>query len=170
MTFRLTRLPLALAAAGALVLGTLAPAPARADADLQRFLAGAAGLVILYGILDANRRANAASPPARHWQPDPRHGRGQPAPHRRPLALPAQCAIEVAARGRGQPRNVLYTERCLQRQGVNTARLPQQCRVTLRTDRGTRAVYDGACLQQRHDSHRSYGGRPGDWNQRHRQR
>lgn len=170
MPTQLARLPLALAAAGALVLGTLAPAPARADADLKRFLAGAAGLAILYGVLDSKRRSQDAAPPARHWQPEARHGRGHPPPHRRPLALPARCAVEVAGRGRGQARNVLYGERCLQRAGIDVSRLARQCRVTLRTDRGTRAVYDGACLQQRQAGHRAHRGRPGDWSQRGRHR
>jgi hypothetical protein len=167
MTLRPTRLPLALVAAAALALGSLAPAPARADADLQRFLAAAAGLVILYGVLDAGRRTQAAPPPVVHTPPHhghrppqhvhrPPHGhppyRGRPHPAPAPIALPSRCAVEV--RGRGQPVRNLYGERCLQQAGIDLRRLPRQCLVTLRSDRGTRLAYDGACL-------RSASARPG---------
>lgn len=174
MTLRPTRLPLALVAAAALALGGLAPAPARADADLQRFLAAAAGLVILYGVLDAGRKAQAAPPqvhkppqhvhrppqhvhrppqhvhrPPQHVHRPPQHVHRPPQhvhrPHPAPVALPARCAVEV--RGRGQPVRNLYGERCLQQAGIDLRRLPRQCLVTLRSNQGTRLAYDGACLR-----------------------
>lgn len=139
MTRRFARRSTALVAAAALAVAGLAPAPARADDDLKRFLAGAAGLVILYSVLQAGRGAGAA--PDRHVRPHPYP------PRQRPIALPARCAVEVVSRGRGRHPDTLYGARCLERSGFDTRTLPRQCRVTLRSDGGSRAAFDGQCLR-----------------------
>lgn len=126
---------LAVAAAIALAGVTAGAAPARADDDLARFLAGAAGLVALYAILDNNRRT-AAAPPQR--------GSGWQQQHRRPVVLPARCAVEVRTRGQG--RQTFYGERCLREAGISTRSLPNRCEVTLRARQGQRTAYSEACL------------------------
>ncbi len=127
---------LSAAAAVGLAGITAGASPARADEDLTRFLAGAAGLVAIYAILDSNRRAQPAPP---------QRGRGwQQQQHRPSAVLPARCAVEVRTRGQG--RQVFYGERCLRQAGINTRRLPNRCEVTLRARQGQRSAFSEACL------------------------
>jgi hypothetical protein len=139
---------LAAAAAVALAVITASATPARADDDLRRFLAGAAGLVVLYAILDNNRRAQAAPPHRGGWNP-PRHGRA--------AVLPARCAVDVRVRGGGS--QTFYGERCLRQAGLNTRQLPARCEVTLRNRQGQRTAFSEACLVRA--GYRVQGGRGG---------
>lgn len=120
------------AAALALAGVTASAAPARADDQLIRFLAGATALVILFTALDSSSKSK--SKPCRNcYTPQP---------------LPGVCAVEISAQGHG--RQVYYGKDCLAQRGVNTARLPRQCEATVRSHRQTRQVYSASCL-------RSYG-------------
>ncbi len=123
----------------AVAVAGLAPAPARASDDLGRILAGAAGIAILYGILQSERRSRAHAAPA----PAHKH-RGHAVPHRRPAVLPARCAVEL--RGRGQRSDMLYRARCMAQAGVDLRRLPQRCAVAVRGQHRERTAYSGACL------------------------
>lgn len=60
--------------------------------------------------------------------------------------LPDRCLRLIETRG-GTRR--AFGQRCLQRNGVNLARLPNDCAFRLRTDRGTRTFFGGRCLRQR---------------------
>lgn len=116
--------------------------PARADDELARLLAGAAGIVILYALLDQGRRdRSVASPP----------GPGCKGSHCRPPnvhpvhpALPAHCALQITDRQHG--RNVYYGRRCLRQAGVPIWTLPQRCEAQLRARNVTRVLYRADCL------------------------
>lgn len=136
---RLLPVVLALGVAGA----GLAPTPARADPDLARFLAGAAGVAILYGLLQQSRREQAQAAPAQPSWGRPPQGQ-RPALHR-PVALPARCAVDVGGRGRAHR---LYGAQCLARAGIALNRLPQRCAVDIRGRQGSRTAYSGACLDR----------------------
>lgn len=127
----------AMAAAG--IGGTATPA--RADDELARLLAGAAGIVILYALLDQGRRDRpVASPPAPGCRGNcpPRYGK----PHHPPL--PARCAIQITDRQHG--RNVYYGRQCLRQSGFAVRHLPQRCEAQLRARNVTRVLYRADCL------------------------
>lgn len=121
---------------------TAIPAPARADDELARLLAGAAGIVILYSLLD---RAQRDRPVTSHPVP---HCTGYcPPPHivRPPVPrLPAHCAIQITDRQHG--RNVYYGRRCLRQAGVDIRHLPPRCEAELRTRNVRRTLYRADCL------------------------
>lgn len=116
----------ALAFAG---LGATA-APARADDQLIRFLAGATALAILFTAIESGSKSKSCK---NCYTPQP---------------LPGVCAVEISAQGYG--RQVYYGKSCLQKRGISTSRLPHQCEATVRSQRQTRQVYSASCL-------RSYG-------------
>ena len=109
--------------AGALVLAGLGltATPARADTtdDLLRLFLGIAAVAVVVNAFDDRRT--------------PRHV-GQ-------WTLPDDCRETVRVRG----RNVeTYNARCLDR--ASYQRLPQQCQLAMRTDRGQRPSYLAQCL------------------------
>ncbi len=158
----MSRFTATLAAAAIALTGLTATPAAAQDRDLARFLAGAA-LVAIIATAASRNRAEAERPrhdrrydnryddrydSRRENRYDNRKDRryGQP-PYGnawgRRAVLPASCAIEVRNRGRNE---MLYNPRCLERAGIH--RLPRQCERELRTNRGSRTVLSGPCLQQ----------------------
>lgn len=130
-----------LAAAAALALGALAPAPAAAghrNDDLLHFFAGAATAVIVLRALDH---------PTSDWRPAPRYYVPGPFPYPgRPahLFLPQACAHAYAPHA-GQ--DVIFLASCLRNAGYHWG-LPAQCGVAVVTNRGTRRGYSGNCLHR----------------------
>jgi len=151
-------------AAGAIALGaiTATSIPARANTDdIARLLAGIATLALL----DQSRRnMQPAAGPVHHLQAKPQpqqpgwgHVPHRPAPPhvpqhaRTPTAgLPGVCAIRIEG-----TRDAFYPARCLRDQGIR-AELPNRCARQMRSPRGVRTVYSGACLRE------------AGWDQRHR--
>lgn len=150
----MSRFTATLAAVAIALTGLTATPAAAQDRDLARFLAGAA-LVAIIATAASRNRAEAEAPrhdrrydnrydhrydnrnDRRYGQPPRGHAWGRNA------VLPASCSIEVRNRGRNE---LLYNPRCLERAGIH--RLPRQCERELRTNRGSRTVLSGACLQQ----------------------
>jgi len=60
-------------------------------------------------------------------------------------ALPGECLRIIQTR-RGQER--IFSRHCLQREYRHVNRLPEQCHVRFRTDRGPREGYAARCLRQ----------------------
>jgi hypothetical protein len=146
----MSRLTATLAAAAIALTGLTATPAVAQDRDLARFLAGAA-LVAIIATAASRNRAEAEAPrydrrygDNRRFGNDRRYGQHQRG-HAwgRPAVLPAACSIQVRNRGRNE---LLYNPRCLERAGIH--RLPRQCERELRTNRGSRTVLSGACLQQ----------------------
>lgn len=137
----------------AVAVAALVPQPVRAGDDLARILAGAAGIAILYGILQSDRRDRAhAAPPVQPLHP-PHH---QLPPQHRPAVLPARCAVTSGGQGWEQGRgqgwgrdrggDTLYLAPCLAREGVDLRQLPQRCAVELRGPGRARSAYSANCL------------------------
>lgn len=135
----MSRFTATLAAAAIALTGLTAQPAAAQDRDLARFLAGAA-LVAIIATAASRNRTEAEAP--RYDRLYGQHQRGN-AWGRRAAVLPASCSIQVRNRGRNE---LLYNPRCLERAGIH--RLPRQCERELRTNRGSRTVLSGACLQQ----------------------
>mgnify|MGYP005844907845 CR=1 FL=1 len=143
------RFTAAVAAAAIALAGlTATAAPARAqNNDAAKILFGITALAIIgAAIANANQPPPAAQPV--HPVRPPQHGHVQRPPHpvqphrpHRPaptVYLPARCEIRT---GQGS----FYGARCLERSGYQGP-LPQACARDIRTDRGWRIAYDGACL------------------------
>jgi hypothetical protein len=142
------RFTAAVAAAAIALAGMTATAvPARAqNNDAAKILFGLTALAIIgAAIANANQPPPAAHPV--HPVRPPQHGHVQRPPHpvhpHRPapaVHLPAHCEIRT---GQGS----FYGARCLLRAGYEGP-LPQACARDIRTERGWRVVYDGACLTE----------------------
>lgn len=134
----------------------LAAQPARAD-ETTRVLAGIAALALIgAAIRDAQRKDRVVtrqqtiySGPT-YQPPAPRnhvHAKRRPAygQHVR-RDLPNSCILPMPANRNGQ---VVVGEICLQRNAVNTAELPSNCRVSFWNGRKWRSGYDSTCLYNR---------------------
>ena len=154
----------------------LAAAPARADDNIARALAGVALLGLLGAAIHESRRddAPAATPPAPNYpqpgyRPPPTYyqpgyqrphdhhyrpvTRPVPRPTPRPLPprvtrydLPTQCVGYFPNYSRNQ---TLIGEPCLQRSYRYEAELPRGCRVTFWNGKKHHSGYKPACLQSR---------------------
>lgn len=130
-------------AAGLALGGTAKQAEALTAEEAAAILAGLA----IVGVIASsnnnknnnNNRSSASKRSAPHYDRKDSERRE----HRN--VLPAQCVRRFDT-DRGI-RN-LAIERCLQRNGVRTARLPDRCEVRVRTDRGTRDAYRQRCLER----------------------
>ncbi|MFV0514428.1 MAG: hypothetical protein ACK5MY_12495 [Jhaorihella sp.] len=148
----------------------LTAAPARAG-DTGRVLAGLAALAVL-GIAvkehrDRKRERQQVSrdlrPDIPVWKEEPRHhgSRNRPGgdfplhPQLKPrplpqdlqrYVLPRQCLRELNSLG---DRKLVVGERCMQRNFGHMRRLPQNCRLEARTERGPRRGYSLECLENR---------------------
>ena len=161
---------IALIAAAAMAVTGLTAAPARAD-DTARVLAGLAALAVL-GIAvkkhqdrkhERQRVSRDRRPDIPVWRVEPRrHGTHQrpngdfplhPQVKPRPLpddlqryVLPRQCLRQLKSHG---DRKLVVGERCMQRNFDHVRRLPRNCRVEARTERGPRRGYSLECLENR---------------------
>lgn len=125
-------------AAGLALGGTAKQAEALTAEEAAAILAGLA-IVGVIASSNNNNRASASTRSTRHYDRNDAVRSG----HRN--VLPAQCVRRFDT-DRGI-RN-LAIERCLQRNGVRTARLPDRCEVRVRTDRGVRDAYRQRCLER----------------------
>ncbi|HBS49482.1 MAG TPA: hypothetical protein DEA05_05040 [Rhodobacteraceae bacterium] len=138
---------IALIVATAVAVTGLSAAPARADEDTARIIAGIAALALLGAAIREHNRDD--DPPVVHRPTRP--GTTGTMPHRPNLwadscALPAQCLREHRV-GCGERITVLGA-RCLNRHYRHAGQLPQQCRERVWTRNGLRQGYDPRCLRQ----------------------
>ena len=66
--------------------------------------------------------------------------------HRGPRPLPAACLMRGYDRNKG--RTHVLGARCVERNYSQARRLPNHCRVQMRTEKGVRVVYDTGCLRR----------------------
>lgn len=129
-----------------LALSSLAPAPAQAadSGELARFLFGVATLAIIANELNDDDRAHR-NDRVIHGQINRPHANViTPAQPKRSRAVPLSCQRTVAT-GDGTRR--LFGVPCLQREGVNVARLPQDCRRTLQLPNRRVEAFGSRCLR-----------------------
>lgn len=129
------------------------PAQALDEKDLLGLLAGAAAIAIIKKELDDRKEKERAAQVRR--QQTPRYSDTWSYRNR---VLPARCSFRLEDR-RGRIRNVVGP-RCLERQGVRLARLPDNCLREVRTTRGWRNAYGLRCLKKNGwslDGHRDAG-------------
>lgn len=126
-------------------------APARADEDVAKVLAGIAALAIIGKVIHDRRDDRRAAPVTRqHVTRQPVYT-PPPAIQPRPLPprvarydLPGQCLREF----RGYSGRKLLGERCLQNSYRHTASLPRDCRVTFWNGRKNKTAYKSRCLMR----------------------
>lgn len=150
-------------AAGAAFGGAAKEAKALTAEETAALLAG---LVVVGVIASKNNNRAEASPKKAPLTIIGRSNREYHGRDNRRNVLPARCVRRFET-NRGV-RN-LAGERCLERNGVRTARLPDRCEVRVRTGRGLRDAYFRRCLERegfrfrddrgRHDGRRVLGGR-----------
>lgn len=154
---RLTPFTLAIAAAFGIAL---TPAPAAADNDFAKIIAGLAVAGIVAKAIDDRkdkRRANTATVQQFRTFDNQRGRIGVEGTLRKPnnqhranrgykrIALPDQC-LRILNTARGDRR--VYGNRCLQRNYSFANKLPSDCAIQVRTDRGVRTVYGRRCLSR----------------------
>lgn len=145
---------IALILASSLTLAGFSAQPARAgNDDLEKFLIGAAALVILGTALESSRKEVSHQ---RHYKPrvvQPPRNVYAPRAYHRPLAsppkakrralLPDYCLRTV--RSHKGPRTI-YGKRCLQNNYRAFNALPDQCRALVRGPHGSRQGFRPGCL------------------------
>lgn len=137
----LRRRATAVAAAIAVIVTSVAvsAAPARASDDaLIRFLLGATAVAIIIGAASSSSRSGSSAQ-ARH--------RGD--------TLPRHCRETLSVRGQ---HIHVYAARCLHKAGLGNP--PQQCRESVRTNRGVRDYYRARCLESRYHPGRGQNVQP----------
>ncbi len=126
---------------------SLSAAPAKAgNEDIAKLLFGAATLVIIgKAISDNNNSGHTTtrrdSVPTYHVTPKPTT---KPKPHRNRKALPASC-LRQHYTNNGRVR--MMSNHCLSQKGTHVSRLPESCKIRVRTDRGTQRGYQMRCLR-----------------------
>lgn len=145
-------------AAALAVTAISAPAQARSNDDIVKFLAGATALVIIgKAIHDSKERKERQE--SRH-QPRPRpddrydhrHGRRDHDRwdrwdrwdrHDRRISMPAECRVNVRT-----PRGTIagYGYRCVQQNPRLARAIPGECVTATRANRGPRFIYSSQCL------------------------
>lgn len=129
----------------------LSAAPARADDDVAKIIAGLAVLGILGATINKNRhRDNVSRSTTNPVTVRPQRPRAHPKP--RPLPprvtrydLPGKCLRNVPAFRGG--RN-LMGQKCLQNNYRHANSLPQQCRVTFWNGRRHKNAFKPRCLRR----------------------
>ena len=144
----------------------IAPAPVAADSsDVAKVLTGLAILGIAAKVIDDRRdRRRTTVTSSRILNPrfDSIEGnsrvidgeiRRYGEPNRRAstrgykkLALPDRC-LRFVENSRGRDR-LVYGDRCLDRHYKFAAKLPERCKLLVRTDRRVREVYGARCLRR----------------------
>lgn len=121
---------------------SLSAAPAKAgNEDLAKFLFGATALVIIgKAISDNNNGAQAAT---RHDVPT-YHAKPKPKPRKNHKALPASC-LRQHYTNNGRVR--MMSNHCLNQNYRHVNRLPESCKIRVRTERGTQRGYQMRCLR-----------------------
>jgi len=141
----------AIALTTSLALGGLAPGQLRAadSQDIARAALGAFAILAIGSAISGSSRASSANSPTKFTHPPPiirEPQRTIPAAKRRAavqMTLPRNCVITRAGRQLGYiPAN------CLSRAMPHKAKLPQTCRVRLKTQSGVQPAYATACLKR----------------------
>ncbi|MGR3455467.1 hypothetical protein [Pseudooceanicola sp.] len=150
-------------AAALAVTAISAPAQARNNDDLVKFLAGATALVIIgKAIHDSKERKERNET---HYRPQPRHDdRHSPRQghgdrwdrhdrdrhdrdrwdrHDRRISMPAECRVNVRT-----PRGTIagYGYRCVQQNPRLARAIPGECVTATRAHQGPRFIYSSHCL------------------------
>lgn len=132
----------------AVALSPISAAPAKA-LDRDETIGLIVGLAALAAIAkeiddrnDRKKKRKEQQRVTRHAPIEPRYDRYR---HQRSLVLPGNC-VRTFDTVRGT-RTVLGN-RCLQRSGVNVARLPDRCERTVQTRNGPRAAFGARCLRR----------------------
>ncbi|MGJ8626952.1 MAG: hypothetical protein ACSHXB_08335 [Sulfitobacter sp.] len=141
-------------AAASIAITALGAAPARADdKDVARALAAILGIAVVGKIIhdkkkDRERAATRNHPAPVYQAPRvrPRHVEPRPLPRhvRNKKLLPSQCFRSYDTR-RGTVR--MFGNRCLQNNFRHANRLPQHCKMRVRTHNGKRTGYQARCLR-----------------------
>lgn len=132
----------------ALGTGMMAPAPARANEDVAKILAGIVALYITSEALKDRNKAHATPVPPRKKYVDPRrptHREPHPHGHRhaKPKIAPEQCLRnQWTHRGHRQ----VYGARCMARRA--NAEPPRSCMRHAHTNDGPRRFYTKRCLRR----------------------
>lgn len=137
----MTRKLVAAAASVALVATSFAAAPAQANSDLVKFLAGATALVIIGSALnDASARNRVVVKPRQgHIHPHPR-----PRPQVITKALPKSCIYNYKTWG---ATTRMFSTGCLTKRYGHVASLPGACSKRVKTANGLSFGYGPACLR-----------------------
>jgi hypothetical protein len=125
--------------AGAIALSPIGAAPARADGDLGKVVAGIALLAIIGTALQD--RADAAPAPVHHPHPAPGYGPG----YGYTPPLPAQCKETIREHGRDV---TIYGKACLKQHMRRAEWLPGQCERKVEIFGNPRSVYGAQCLRR----------------------
>lgn len=134
----------------AIAFTAVSAAPAQADdRRTARTVATILGLAVAGVIIhDATKDRGdryVAPQPKRHVQPQ-RRIEPRPLPQRvNRKILPQQCLRSYPTRN---GKTQMFGSRCLEQNYRAANRLPQNCAVQIRTDRGPRAGYDARCLSR----------------------
>ncbi|MEX0302784.1 MAG: hypothetical protein AB3N24_10205 [Leisingera sp.] len=150
---------IALIVAASIAITGFSAAPARADEDVAKFIAGMALLGILgAAINDARKRddhhvTRTYNPPHNHGHGPKHHTHNRHGGHVKPLPpqvrrydLPAHCLKYFPRYSRN---HALVGQQCLERNYSKTHLLPQSCRVTFWNGKRHKAGYKPSCLRQR---------------------
>ncbi|MFW8635878.1 hypothetical protein [Cribrihabitans pelagius] len=143
---------IALILAASIAITGFSSAPARADEDVAKVLAGLALLGIIGAVINDRKDDNhgvsrAYAAPPQH--PHGGHGyRPKPLPdHFRKYDLPARCLRHFPAYS---SRHALVGQACLDRHyGYKAKSLPQSCRVTFWNGKRHKSGYKPQCLRGR---------------------
>ncbi len=141
-------------AAASIAITAMGAAPARADdKDAARILAAILGIAVVGKIIHDNKKDKERVVTRRHNEPrvQPRR-RHEPQVEPRPLPrhvrnnklLPRQCFRSFETR-RGTVR--MFGRRCLQNNFRHANRLPEHCKVRIRTHNGKRTGYQARCMR-----------------------
>ena len=134
----------------AIAVTAVSAAPAHADdRRVARTAAAILGLAVVGALIhDANKDRSdkyVEPQPRRHVQPRPRV-EPRPLPRRvNRKILPQQCLRSYPTR---HGNTHMFGRRCLEQNYHASNRLPQNCAVRIRTDRGARTGYDARCLSR----------------------
>ena len=122
------------------------PANALTDTELLALLAGIAAVAVIGKEIRDKRKEESRAPQVSQrkiYGHGKNHGQFQ---KRNRRLLPAQCLRMIERPGRDDRR--VLGARCLERNDVRLSRLPDDCLLSVRTNRGYRDAYGARCVQR----------------------
>ncbi|KIC13703.1 hypothetical protein [Leisingera sp. ANG-Vp] len=149
---------IALIVAASIAITGFSAAPARADEDVAKFIAGMALLGILGAAINDARKddgrhvSRTYNPPNQHRHGHKPHAHNRHGGHVKPLPprvrrydLPAHCVRYFPRYSQNRP---LAAKGCLDRNYGRTHRLPQACKVTFWNGQRHRTGFKPRCLKR----------------------
>ena len=127
----------------ALVFASLAPRPAAAASELEKFLFGAATLLIIGTAIENERRREHSAHRVTPSAPKNVAPKAAPKKKARAARLPEYCLRTV--RSPKGPR-LIYDRRCLRDNYRQYSDLPRECRTVISSPNGERRGYRTGCL------------------------